>query len=102
MRQAAACWEALSAWPQDGAVGRLLLAISERDAIDPPGEKILVAVDDVRAILAAARPAPTEDLTESQREQIAEILETVAKYGLDGPRDLDVALDAIGCAMGPA
>lgn len=33
--------------------------------------------------------------TEEQRDEIARILETVAKDGLPGPRDLDVALDAI-------
>jgi hypothetical protein len=33
--------------------------------------------------------------SEEQRGEIAVILETVAKDGLPGPRDLDVALDAI-------
>ena len=33
--------------------------------------------------------------TEAQ-EELARILEIVAKDGLDGPRDMDVALDAIG------
>lgn len=50
----------------------------------------------------AAPQRQVEDLTESQREEIARILETVAKDGLPGPRDLDVALDAIGCALRPA
>lgn len=35
----------------------------------------------------------------SWREEAAEVLETVARDGLPGPRDLDVALDAIGCAV---
>lgn len=35
----------------------------------------------------------------AQRQKIAEILETVARDGLPGPRDLDVALDAIGGIM---
>jgi hypothetical protein len=33
------------------------------------------------------------------RDEAAEVLETVARDGLPGPRDLDVALDAIGCAV---
>lgn len=37
-------------------------------------------------------------LTGSRREAVANILETVAKDGLPGPRDLDVALDAIESA----
>ena len=35
------------------------------------------------------------DAGEHKREELARILELVAKDGLDGPRDLDVALDAI-------
>lgn len=38
-------------------------------------------------------------LTGPRREEIARILEIVAKDGLPGPRDLDVALDAIEAAM---
>lgn len=38
-------------------------------------------------------------LTGSVRDEVARILEIVAKDGLPGPRDLDVALDAIGCAI---
>lgn len=38
-------------------------------------------------------------MTPEQREEVANILETVAKDGLPGPRDLDVALDAIESAM---
>jgi hypothetical protein len=34
-------------------------------------------------------------LTEESRQAIADILEVIAKDGLPGPRDLDVALDAI-------
>lgn len=34
-------------------------------------------------------------LSELEREEIARILEVVARDGLPGPRDLDVALDAI-------
>ena len=34
------------------------------------------------------------------RDVLAEILETVAKDGLEGPRDLDVALDAIQAIYG--
>lgn len=37
-------------------------------------------------------------LTGERRDEIARILETVAKDGLPGPRDLDVALDAIESA----
>lgn len=33
------------------------------------------------------------------RQHIADILEAIARDGLHGPRDLDVALDAIGCAI---
>jgi len=33
------------------------------------------------------------------RDEAAEVLETVARDGLPGPRDLDVALDAIECAV---
>jgi hypothetical protein len=35
------------------------------------------------------------------RNEILEILETIAKDGLPGPRDLDVALDAIFATIGP-
>lgn len=35
--------------------------------------------------------------SEEERQDIAEILENVAREGLPGPRDLDVALDAIDC-----
>ena len=35
----------------------------------------------------------------SMREEVARILEIVARDGLPGPRDLDVALDAIGSAL---
>jgi hypothetical protein len=38
--------------------------------------------------------------TETERQEIAEILEIVAKDGLPGPRDLDVALDAIQSVLG--
>lgn len=38
-------------------------------------------------------------LTGDVRDEIARILEIVARDGLPGPRDLDVALDAIGCAI---
>lgn len=38
-------------------------------------------------------------MTEAQREEIARILEIVARDGLPGPRDLDVALDAIEAAL---
>ena len=40
-------------------------------------------------------------MTEHQdwREEAAEVLQTVAREGVPGPRDLDVALDAIGCAV---
>jgi hypothetical protein len=37
--------------------------------------------------------------TDAQWDAVGEIHETVAKDGLKGPRDLDVALDAIGCAL---
>lgn len=33
------------------------------------------------------------------RDEIARILEQVAKEGLDHPRDLDAAIDAIGAAL---
>lgn len=33
------------------------------------------------------------------REKVAEVLQAVARDGLPGPRDLDVALDAIGCDL---
>ncbi|AGS80937.1 hypothetical protein [Caulobacter phage Cr30] len=38
-------------------------------------------------------------LTDEQREEIARILEIIAEEGLPNPRDLDVALDAIECAL---
>lgn len=38
-------------------------------------------------------------LTGPLRDSIADIVERVAKEGLPGPRDLDVALDAIECAI---
>lgn len=38
-------------------------------------------------------------LSESEREEIARIVETVGNDGLPGPRDLDVALDAIAAAL---
>ena len=42
----------------------------------------------------------TDDARESRREALAAILELVAKEGLDGPRDLDGALDAILSVFG--
>lgn len=39
-------------------------------------------------------------LSGTLRDEIARILEQVAKDGLGQPRDLDVALDAIGEALG--
>ena len=39
------------------------------------------------------------ELPEEEREEIARILEIVAKDGLPGPRDLDVAIDAIQSAL---
>lgn len=39
---------------------------------------------------------------EKLRAEIAEVLEMIAKDGLPGPRDLDVALDAIFCSFGTA
>ncbi|MBA8881645.1 hypothetical protein [Phyllobacterium myrsinacearum] len=38
-------------------------------------------------------------MSEDLRREIAEILEIIAKDGLPGPRDLDVALDAIECSI---
>lgn len=38
-------------------------------------------------------------MTEWQRDEVAKILEVVARDGLPGPRDLDVALDAIEFAI---
>lgn len=36
----------------------------------------------------------------SKRDELAEIIETVAREGLPEPRDMDVAIDAILCALG--
>ncbi len=36
------------------------------------------------------------------REEVAEVLQAVARDGLPEPRDLDVALDAIECSIMPA
>ncbi|MGE5510280.1 MAG: hypothetical protein ACM31O_03400 [Bacteroidota bacterium] len=41
----------------------------------------------------------SRDLTGDVREQVAEILQTIARDGLPGPRDLDVALEAIGSTI---
>lgn len=38
-------------------------------------------------------------LAGSMRDEIARVLEQIAKEGLDHPRNLDAALDAIGCAL---
>lgn len=38
-------------------------------------------------------------MTDEQREEIAAILEQIAANGLPGPRDLDVALDAIEATL---
>ena len=38
---------------------------------------------------------PAIKFSDQIREDIARILETIARDGLEGPRDLDVALDAI-------
>lgn len=43
--------------------------------------------------------ADTEERDAERREAIAAVLETVAKDGLPGPRDLDVAIDAILAAV---
>lgn len=66
--------------------------ISPRSPYDP--ERLVFG-----PVAFEALPAKVEDFTDAQREQIATILETVARDGLKGPRDLDVALDAIGCAL---
>lgn len=39
--------------------------------------------------------------TDDEREEVARILEIVAKDGLPHPRDLDVALDAIQATIAP-
>lgn len=45
-------------------------------------------------------PALHDDsFSETQREEIARILEIIAEDGLPEPRDLDVALDAIEAAL---
>lgn len=36
----------------------------------------------------------------NRRDDLASILEVIAKDGLSGPRDLDVAIDAIDCIYG--
>lgn len=41
----------------------------------------------------------SRSLEGATRDAVAEILETIARDGLPGPRDLDVALDAIGGAI---
>lgn len=67
----------------------------------------------IRAALSADHPAVAPALavlhgeavavplegSDDAREEIARILETVARDGLPGPRDLDVALDAIFCTI---
>lgn len=37
--------------------------------------------------------------TEQQREEIAKILENIAEEGMEHPRNLDAALDAIQCIV---
>lgn len=47
------------------------------------------------------RERSRQSMTDDQRELLVMILEDVAKSGLPGPRDLDVAIEAIGCAFAP-
>ena len=42
---------------------------------------------------------PTITITGKRRDEVARILEMVANDGLSGPRDVDVAIDAIESAM---
>ena len=56
--------------------------------------------DEIALEAAERRVAETQPAGERRREELATILEIVAKDGLDGPRDLDVALDAILSVFG--
>lgn len=53
----------------------------------------------VQAVACGEAVAVPRNGTEEAREEIARILEAVAKDGLPQPRDLDVALDAIFCTI---
>lgn len=41
------------------------------------------------------------DITDEQRDEVARIIEQVAKEGLPHPRNLDAAIDAILCSFVP-
>ena len=49
---------------------------------------------EIRSLIAAVEKGATSGY-EERRENLAEILKAVERDGLSGPRDLDVALDAI-------
>lgn len=89
-------------WERDGGGSHIMLsvatdpeAVTDHAAETPEQIDALLGVTDVTL---AAAPPPTQEravFTEEEREEVTEILETTATYGLRTPRDLDVALDSI-------
>lgn len=81
--------------------------IAPFEAVDPNlGHMLRAHLEDsslpmVKMRLRAAVAKVTRTNADQQlRDDLAEILEDVAKHGMPMPRDLDVALDAILCNMG--
>lgn len=67
---------------------------------DGPREPERLMFDAVALEAAERVVAQTQPAGQRRREELARILEIVAKDGLDGPRNLDVALDAILSVFG--
>lgn len=80
-----------------------LLGLKEPSRHEPSGTNLFDATqaEGMVRFMVEDMPYPPaiSGLTEDQREEIARIVETVAKDGLPGARDLDVALDAIQSAL---
>ena len=81
-------------YPVGEHIGLAELATKMADR-NPPHREDWLQVAHNHKLSAAEAEAKTTSGYEDRREALAEILKTVEKDGLKGPRDLDVALDAI-------
>lgn len=70
------------------------LAVKMAD-LNPPHREDWLQLAHNHKLSAAEAEAKTTSGYEERRENLAEILKAVERDGLSGPRDLDVALDAI-------
>ena len=70
---------------------------AENSQLRAENERLRKQIAEIAAQERETCAAVTE--TDGIRAKIAQILETIAHDGLPGPRDLDVALDAITCTF---